>query len=161
MTMAKPFPATPNYLTVIRGLLRMHRLAADGQFESAEADAVRDAMDAPWEGLSAVERKRIEGLSVDLNAISEKVAAAAPREPNPQSQEKLFDVYEARERGDWDRALELLRRWGTYAPPAFASYLRGTIWNAAGDVATAAVFFEHATQLEPDNGTFRPFCCTF
>jgi tetratricopeptide (TPR) repeat protein len=155
MTMPQPFPVNPNYQTVIRGLLRMHRLTIDGQFESPEADAIRDAMDGPWEALSDVERKRIGGLSEDLNAISDSMSAQAPLEMNPQVQEKLVQAYDARQRGEWDRALELLRRWGRYAPPALISYLRGTIWQEAGDAGTAAVFVEHACRLEPENGKYH------
>lgn len=153
--MPQPFPINPNYQMVIRGLLRMHRLAADGLFESPEADAIRDAMDAPWQGLSDVERKRIAGLSEDLNAISEITSAQPPSMINPQAQAKLVQAGEARGRGEWDRALELLRWWGKYAPPSLISYLRGTIWRAAGDAGTAAVFFEHASRLEPENGNYQ------
>jgi tetratricopeptide (TPR) repeat protein len=155
MTKPQPFPVNPNYQTVIRGLLRMYRLAADGLFESPEADALRDAMDSPWEGLSDVERKRIAGLSEDLNAISEITSAEPPSMTNPQAQAKLVQAGEARWRGEWDRALELLRRWGKFAPPALVSYLRGAIWRAAGDAGTAAVFFEHASRLEPENGGYQ------
>jgi len=153
--MLQPFPVNPNYLTVIRGLLHMHWLATGGQFESPEADAIRDAMDGPWEGLSEVERKRIGGLSQDLNAILDTEATKPPPEMNPQAQEKLNQAYEARGRGEWDRALELLRRWGKHISPALASYLRGTIWRAAGDAETAAVFFEHASRLEPGNDNYQ------
>jgi tetratricopeptide (TPR) repeat protein len=153
--MPQPFPVNPSYLTVIRGLLRLHRLTVNGQFESPEADIIHDAMDGPWEALSDVERKRIGGLSEDLNAISDSTSAQAPLEMNPQVQEKLVQAYEARQRGEWDKALELLRRWGRYAPAALISYLRGRIWQAAGDAGTAAVFFEHASRLEPANGNYQ------
>ena len=155
MTKPQPFPVNLHYLTALRGLLRMHRLAADGLFESPEADAIRDAMDAPWQGLSDVERKRIGGLSEDLNAISEITSAEPPSMINPQAQAKLVQAGEARWRGEWDKALELLRRWGKHASPALVSYLRGAIWRAAGDAGTAAVFFEHASRLEPENGGYQ------
>src|SRR5437879_1817548 len=109
--MPEPLPTSPNYLTVRRGLLRMHQHAANGRFESAEADALRDAMDAPWEGLTAVERDRIAGLSADLNAIGETPTERPAAEMNPQAQGKLVEAYEARARGEWDRSLALLRRW--------------------------------------------------
>ena len=155
MTMPQPFPVNPNYLTVICGLLEMHRLSAQDLFESPQADAVRDAMDVPWQGLSAIERKRLAGLSEDLNAMSETTSAPAPQELNHDTQAKLVQVYEARKRGEWDKALELLRQWGKDAPLALASYVRGTIWRAAGDMNTAIVFFEHASRLEPENCFFR------
>jgi tetratricopeptide (TPR) repeat protein len=155
MSMAQPFPVSRNYMALIRGLLRMHRLAANGQFESGEADALRDAMDQPWEGLSEAERKRISGLSTDLNKISEIASEKPPVEMNPQAQEKLVEAYEAKEKGEWDKALDLLRRWEKYIPAALGSYLRGSIWRAAGDLAVAAIFFDHASRLDPDNGNYQ------
>jgi tetratricopeptide (TPR) repeat protein len=142
---------SPNYRAVIRGIRELHRLAIAGQDESPEADAIRDAMDGPWGALSDVERKRASGVSEDLYSISEPVTSGK-QELNPQAQARLNDAFEARERGDWDRALELLRRWGKYFPPAPVSFLRGKIWLDAGDPETAVLFFQHASQLQPDDG---------
>jgi tetratricopeptide (TPR) repeat protein len=153
--MPDPLSNSPDFLAVRRGLLRMHQLAAKGLFESAEAEALRDAMDAPWEGLTAGERDRLTGLSADLNAISEILAERPAAEANPQAQGKLVEAYEARERGEWDRSLALLRRWDKYVPSALASYLRGSIWRAAGDAGVAAVFFDHASRLDPGNGNYE------
>ncbi|MCI0461322.1 MAG: hypothetical protein L0Z62_30610 [Gemmataceae bacterium] len=152
--MPQPFPKSPSYEAVIRGLLRMHQLTIAGQDESDEADALRESMNEPWEGLSAVERERVTGLSKDLYTISDQ-PAPAPEQMNPQAQGKLIEAFEARERGEWDRALELLRRWGKYIPTAMLSYLRATTWQGAGDLATAAVFFAHASHLEPANENYQ------
>jgi hypothetical protein len=67
--MVQRLPLSAHYLTVIHGLFEMYRLAKDGKFDSAEADAVRDAMDLPWELLTEAERDRARDLSVGLNAI--------------------------------------------------------------------------------------------
>ena len=61
---------SPSCIAVRDGLLRMRQLAAEGRFESAEADALRDAMDISWKELSDVERDGITGLSADMNAVS-------------------------------------------------------------------------------------------
>src|SRR4051812_32575358 len=98
-------------------------------------------MDGPWEGLSAAERKRVASLSADLNATSEITSPHPPLAMTAEAHENLTRAYEARQRGDWDRVLDLLRQWGGYAPSALVSYLRGTVWSAAGDAETAAVFF--------------------
>jgi tetratricopeptide (TPR) repeat protein len=68
---------------------------------------------------------------------------------------RLNDAAAARRRGEWDRALELLRRLGKCADPALVSYLRGSIWMDAGDPETAVLFCEHAARLQPDNGDYR------
>ncbi|MHC5539475.1 hypothetical protein ACYOEI_14755 [Singulisphaera rosea] len=148
-----PLTMSPNYLAVLRGVRDLHRLTINGQEESPEADTIRDATDAPWEGLTEAERKRLSGLSEDLYSVSDP-ADATPRPLNPQAQAKLTDAFIARESGQWDRALDLLRRWGNYIPPALLSFLRGSIWLEAGDPATAALFYGHAADLEPDNGNY-------
>jgi tetratricopeptide (TPR) repeat protein len=148
------FPSSPSYQAVVRALLRMHRFTVEGQEESEEAESLRESMSEPWEGLSMVERDRVTGLSKDLYEMSDH-PDRAPAPMNPQAQGKLDEAYEARERGEWDRALGLLRRWGKCMPAPLLSYLRGRIWSAAGDAATAAVFLEHASQLAPENEVFQ------
>jgi tetratricopeptide (TPR) repeat protein len=138
----------------MEGLLRLHRLSVAGQEDSEAADAVREIMCEPWEGLTNAEKERFTGLSKDLYTISD--GFHQPTEPmNPQAQSKLNEAYEARERGDFDKALELLRRWDKYVARELASYLRGTIWRAAGEPSVAAVFFKHASDLAPENDNFH------
>ncbi len=74
---------------------------------------------------------------------------------NAQAQAKLLEAFEARERGEWDRALDLLRRWQAYIEPSLVSYLRGSIWLEAGDADTAAIFYRHAYELDPTNGNYH------
>lgn len=152
--MPKSLSRSPSYQATMSGLLRMHQLSLAGQEESEAADVVREAMCEPWEGLSKVEKERFTGLSKDLYEISD--GRVQPSEPmNPQAQGKLVEAYEARGRGDWDKALDLLRQWGKHIPPALVSYVRGTIWQGAGEPAAAAAFFEHASRLEPANQNYE------
>ncbi len=60
-----------DYRVIVRGIRELHRLTLEGMDESPEADAVRDAMDTPWEALSESERMRVNGLSADLYSISD------------------------------------------------------------------------------------------
>ncbi len=106
----QPLAMSANYRAVVRAIRELHRLNQAGLEDSPEADAIRDASDAAWEALSEVERKRVGGLSEDLYSLSEPPAGEG-QEGNPQAQTRLNDAFEARQRGDWDRALELLRRW--------------------------------------------------
>jgi tetratricopeptide (TPR) repeat protein len=148
----QPLNFSPNYMAVARGIRELHRLAQEGQDDSPEAEAIRDASDGPWEALSETERRRISGLSEDLYAISEPANGA--EEMNPQAQEKLVEAVTAREHGDWDRALELMRRWSKHVSPPLLSYLRGLVWLESGDPETAALFFGHASHLELQNGSY-------
>ncbi len=147
----QPFNLSPNYHAVVRGIRELHRLTIAGQDDSPEADAIRDATDGPWAALSETERTRAGGLSEDLYSISDELAGE-PQEMNPQVQAGLADAVTARERGKWDRALELLRRWGKHLPPELVSNLRGTIWLQAGDPETAALFSEHSGTLKAGVG---------
>lgn len=144
---------SPDYLAVVRGVRELHKMTVTDQDESLEADAIRDAADGPWEGLSETERNRVRGLSADLYSISDP-PSTEPRPMNPQAQAKLTEAIEARARGEWDRALELLRRWSKYMDPAVLSYVRGWIWTEAGDPETAVLFLEHAARFDPKNGTY-------
>ena len=152
--MPQVFSENSNYRSEIRAILRLHQLWLDGKGESAEADALRDAADGPWHLLSDVERKRIWGLSQDLNSMTEPPNLGAT-EMNPQAQAQLVEANEARQQGEWDRALDLMRQWGKHFPPAMLSNLRGLLWSEAGDGETAVVFYEHAAHLEPSNGNYR------
>ena len=149
----KPLILSPNYLTVVRGIHEMHRLIADGQEDSPAAEAVRDATDRPWQALSEVERRRASGLSEDLYSIKQ-VAPPPAQSMDPQAAARCNDAVEARQRGEWDRALELLRKSRAFVAPALVSYLRGSIWSEAGDARTAVLFYEHALRLQPDNGNY-------
>ena len=139
----------PSYLAMVQGTRELHELLAVGKDDSPEADAIRDATDGPWQMLSELERNRIRNLSEDLYSLVEPPPAKQPM--NSQAQVKLSEAIEARQRGEWDGALELLRRCRAYLDPALVSHLRGSIWLEAGDPATAAVFFEHASKLDQDN----------
>src|ERR1700687_421246 len=99
----QPLIMSPNFSAFVRGIRALHRLAISGKDESPEADTARDAMDVPGEALSDIERKRATGLSEDLYSISDP-PHGRQQEMNAQAQDKLNNAYEARQRGEWDRA---------------------------------------------------------
>src|SRR5437870_4028437 len=139
MTMPpRPLTMNPNYRAYVRGVRELHQLCVAGNEDSPEADAIRDATDGPWEALSEVERERVGNLSEDLYSLVEP--PPAPQPMNPQAEAKLSEAFEARQRGEWDRALELLRRWAAFLAPDVVSFFRGRIWLDAGDTETAVLF---------------------
>jgi hypothetical protein len=142
----QPFPTSVPYLQSLEGLHRLHALAVAGEDDSPEADEVRDGLEVHWRGLSDAERKRLTGLSEDLYSISSKPDLILPM--SPEAQRRLVLALEARRKGEWDEALEVLRQTRPYLEPAVLSYLRGSIWQAAGDDATAALFLRHASESE-------------
>jgi len=135
-----------NFLAMIRGVRELHQLSAAGLEDSPEADAIRDATDQPWQGLTGTERDRVRNLSEDLYSL---VEPAPPLQPmNSQAHDGINEALAAKQRGDRYIALDLLRTWRAFVDPALLSYLRGAIWMEAGDPATAALFFEHASRLK-------------
>ena len=143
------------YQEVVRGLLRLHRYTVEKQDETPEYDETCAAMEGHWGQLTAAEIERLGGLSKDLYTVSDPPGTQPPETMNSQAQGKLGEAYEARERGEWDRALELLRRLGKLVPAPLLSYLRARIWEDIGDEAVAAIFFDHARRLDPTNENFR------
>ncbi len=137
---------------MVQGTRELHRLLAADKDDSPEADAIRDATDAPWNELSEVERNRVRNLSEDLYSIVEPSPTLQPL--TLEASRGLNDAIEARLHGEWDKALDLLRQWRAHIDPALVSYLRGAIWLEAGDPATAALFFEHASKLDSDNEVY-------
>lgn len=146
---ARPLTLSPSYLATVRGTHALHRLIAEGKDDSPEADAIRDASDGPWEALSETERDRARWVAEDLYSIYEEPPAGL--QMTREAQSGLNAAYEAKQKGEWDKALALLREWRAYVDAALLSYLRGSIWYDAGDRATAALFFQHAYKLDPNN----------
>ncbi|HVA51690.1 MAG TPA: hypothetical protein VNH11_35445 [Pirellulales bacterium] len=151
----QPVFGSPSFNLVAKGLLDLHRLIKEGKDDSMEAEAIRDALDAPLKALNPTEKARAQWLSEDLYSVSEPPAAINPKEMNPQAQQQLNEAFEARQSGEWDRALALLRRWREYIAPALLGYLRGSIWLEAGNPEVAAVFYRHASQSDPANAHYR------
>src|SRR5260370_22030810 len=149
---ARPLTLSPRYLATVRGTQGLHRLIAEGKEDSPEAEAIRDASDGPWETLSETERDSARWVAEDLYSLYEQ--PPTKQEMTREAQAGLNEAYEARERGEWDRSLELLRTWRAYIDPFLVSYLRGTIWLEAGDPATAALFFQHAHKLNSENSSY-------
>jgi tetratricopeptide (TPR) repeat protein len=137
------------YVALLR---RLHRLFFDGKEDSQEADGIRDAMDGPWDELTAEQREIVSGLAADLNSIRRGAPASEiPREGAPAENERaLSRSYQA---GNWDDVLKYLRRLAPFRQPAHVEYLRGRAWSNLLDDDTALLFFEHSRCIDPDNKT--------
>ena len=140
------------YIEYVRGLLRLHQLDCDERSESDEAEAVRDSLEVPWSLLSKSERERIKGLSADLYGISAPALTVAPTK---ESQRAIQEAMEARNIGNWDESLSIIRTFENQFEHGLIAYIRGTVWREAGDNLTATVFFKHASELHKDNDNYR------
>lgn len=144
---------SPLFLQITRGLVALQTLELRGMSDSQEADAVRDSLDGPLAAAGEAERNRAQWLSDDLYSVG--LSAREPKDRNPQAQSQLTAALEARQAGDWDRALGLLRRWKDYLAPDVLSYSRGSIWLAAGVPEVAGLFLAHARRLAPSEGGYH------
>lgn len=150
---APTFMNNPNYVEYVRLLRQLHRLIAEGN-DGDEADALRDDMDAPWYALSEEEIARIRGLSADLYTLDEDRQALV-QPPNGLAVDSLrARLKEAAEARDWDAALELLRQHSHVLPSHEEAFLRGWYWKELEDHDTAALFFERAAELDPQNAKY-------
>ncbi len=144
----RPFTTSPAYVQSLRDVHWRHAVRVPGRPTLSEE--VGD--DEGWLALSPAERERLIGLDEDLGSIHEAPADRLPM--NDIVRKQLVHAFEARQAGQWDRALELFRLGSAYMDAALLAYLRGTIWMEAGDPATAGLFFQRATELDPANPTY-------
>ncbi len=124
-------------------------MIAEGKDDSSEADAIRDLTDVPWAALSEIERERVCNLSEDLYSLVESTVKVQPMISEVRS--KLDEVLQLKPQGQWDKALDMLRQSRSDIDPMLVSYLRGMIWQEAGDPATAELFLHHADRLKLEN----------
>jgi hypothetical protein len=148
-----PFFNNPDFLQYVRLLSELHQLIREGTDEAPEGEVLRDRMDDPGSRLSSDEIASVNGISSDFYSL----AASLTGPVLPQTDEVKVDLrsaLDARDRRDFSRALELLRKRAAYINPAVLSYVRGSIWGEAGEDQIAIQFFRHAAQLDPSNANY-------
>jgi hypothetical protein len=130
-----------------RLLLRLHDLIAQGRGDEAEADAVRDQMDAPWHALTAAEQERVGGLSEDLYALAENNLRSVKMSADERREwgQEFGAAFAAAE---WDRALVLLRRPPDDVPAAYLAFFQADCWEHLGCPEVALRFMRSATRLD-------------
>jgi tetratricopeptide (TPR) repeat protein len=144
-----------SFRLVAKGLVAFQRLTFEGRDDTPEAESIRDALDAPLKALNRIEKERAQWLSEDLYSVGESPSSSSQKQMNPQAQQQLTEALEARQSREWDRALELLRRWREHISPTLLSYLRGSVWLESGIPEVAGVFFKHASEGDPANGNYK------
>lgn len=133
---------------------QLHRLMANGREDSAEADAVRDLMDKPWRYLDETMIARARGLSADLYTLDGGPRRTRPPPPTDASRSVARQLVAAKEKGDHDEVLRLLREGAPYLAPGVVAYLRGSIWLNFGIPSIAVLFFGHAWRVAPENKNY-------
>jgi hypothetical protein len=153
MTFMKPkFSENPDYRRYEQLLIRTHELIARGEGDSEEADAVREAMDAPWYRLSEAEQIRLRGLSGDLYMLQDEEVLQTPLLSLDDCIQRLI---EAREWNDWGAVLGLLR----HRPPAIfnetTALLRAQAYDGLGHPNAALLFLDFAHRAHRSDSGYR------
>jgi tetratricopeptide (TPR) repeat protein len=156
--MVETLNKTENYRSYIRSVLRMYVFMDAGLFDSDEADALREQMVEPWYALSKEERKRMDGLVMDLNELRESRNSGGRRELTEKQQQegmvRIRDVYDLQSAGQFDEALEHLRMWKNVMVPQIVWQFRGSCWDLMGIPEVAVEFYREAIRLDPHNEIF-------
>jgi tetratricopeptide (TPR) repeat protein len=156
--MVETLNKTENYRTYIRSVLRMFVFMDAGRFDDDEADALREQMVEPWYALSKEERKRMDGLVMDLNELRESRKSSGSKDFNDKQQQeglvKIREVYDLKRAGKFDEALEHLRKWQSVIVPQFVWHFRGSCWNSMDVPEVAVEFYREASRLDPKNEKF-------
>ena len=143
---------SPAFDAVARGVVALSQLIADGLGDGPDADAVRDALDAPLSTLTPDENVRARWLAEDLYTLGE-LASDRPLEPmTPQARTTLAQADLARRCGQLDEALTLIRHLQAHLPLATLCELRGALWQDAGQHEAAAAFLGRAAEIELTRG---------
>lgn len=150
-----------NYRSYIPNVLRMYVFMDAGMFDTDEADVVREEMVEPWYALSQEERKRMDGLVMDLNELRKCRQSNFPAPPMTEKHQqeglvRIREVYELKKAGKYDEALEHLRKWQSVIMPQFVWHFRGDCWNDMDVPEVAVEFHREATRLDPNNDQFSP-----
>ncbi len=137
------------YKRYIQFILEVYGLMDQGKFESEDASRLRESVEGVWDELTREERKRLRGLSLDLNGMREKERKLEG--PIERGRDKLIAAAQLRDRGQYDEALELLRQSEHEIYPPFLSFLRGRIWMELDCLDVATEFLRDAWALDKNN----------
>src|SRR5438034_250299 len=138
------------YRRYIRSVLKMFAYKDADRFDSDEADKLREEMIEPWYALTDEERKRMDGLVMDLNElrISRRKTwwRNLSEKKRQMGQMRLKEVYKLKEAGRFDEALEHLRKWKDIIIPQFVWHFRGSCWNFMGIPEVAVEVYGEAAR---------------
>lgn len=136
------------------GMLRqLHALNAIDALDSAEADDIREKMDAAWKELSVEDRALLRGLSADLYSLTDEEILRSDVYLNEislmQAARREYEV------GDWISLLDTLRAIANKFPRSVVAYMRGRCWSEMGRPEPAYWFFDLAHQLDPSQPNYE------
>lgn len=126
-------------------VVRLHEAMRDHGNDSAEADVIREEMDAPWKGLTSEERDIVNRLSGDLYSLTDPLP-----EPTSYPPALTAQLEEARQKSDWNGVLDLLASYPGLLTPEMAAQERVAAYTGLGEPAIATLFSDHVARLKHD-----------
>jgi tetratricopeptide (TPR) repeat protein len=135
------FMNNPAYVEYEALLRKLHQVTAHHGNDSAEAESVREQMDAPERRLNRWEINRLNGLSADLYMLrGEEVLQSPAIEPDSLYRQ----IKEHQSWNDWDAVLSLLRHRPSTASHEAAALSRARAYESLGHYDAALLFLEFA-----------------
>ena len=131
----------------VRLLIELHELIANGNGDGDEADAVRDAMDVPWQRLSDAQQSLVEDLSADLYTLQDDDVIRHPMKAGVLSQRVADELSRADAAGDHRAALAILRKYAAEISAGHAAELRALLYERIGLPSVARLFHRRAEEL--------------
>jgi hypothetical protein len=139
------FFSNPSFLTYARLLRRLHQMIREGTDETEEGELLREQMDEPAEHLTLEEVECLNAISADFYTLG---GSPVQHQPTPADMpDRMKEMSDARDAGDYVKALDLARRNEAYLDPAVLANFRGRVWAEAGENEIAGEFFRRATDL--------------
>lgn len=152
----KRFFANRRFLAYVRLLRQLHHLIPRGQDETEQAKAFRERMDVPAGDMTPQEIACLKAISADFYTLSG--SAQKPIPAPADLDDRLREELAAADRGDFVKALELVRQSERYVQPALAAAQRALIWAKAGVRDIAQDFLKRSTDLTPEEPLYsNPF----
>lgn len=135
----------------------LHELIRNGRGESSDAEDIRELMDEPGFLLSPEEILTARGISSDFYSLdllvgdlSRSVLKQAAQPPSLKVLRDLAGAVQAKDRGEFVRAFDLLRAHKSKIHPGDLAYLRSCIWYDAGELAIAREFRTLSSKISVD-----------
>ncbi len=116
--------------------------------------------DAPAGANVEPARKRIQALTANIGD-TQKLLTTGEKDTLKQISEAYDQALSLQQQGKFDEALPLYKKVVELAPrDAGYAYSLGTLYQAKGDLASAQLWYEKATALDPKNNEYKQVLTT-
>jgi hypothetical protein len=126
----------------VHQLVQLDRMMAEGQGDSAEADALRDQMEESWYRMTSDELDIARQVSADLYTLHDDSLVRHPRDFSVYTSALAAELGTSMAVGDYLRALRLMQDRFDEISIERAALFRAILYRALGLPEIALIFFE-------------------